>query len=110
MSNESGPWARRAPPSPPPPARGRPLLWVALIAGVLAIVAALAKAFPGAVQGDDWGFIGYKVGFVALVAAGLFRVGRGSLGEHLRNAAIWAVIIGVLALGASYADEFAGAG
>src|SRR4051794_25539803 len=106
MSNDGGPWARSpAPSAPPPPVRGRRLMWAALIAGVIGIMVALARAFPGAINGgEDWGFVGYRLGFLLLVAAGLFRMGRGSLTEHLRNAAIWAVIIAALALGATYAD------
>ncbi len=112
MPNDGGPWTRPAPAAPPPPpARRRTLQWVVLALGVAGIMVALARAFPGAIHGgEDWGSIGYRVGFLVLVATGLFRLGRASVSEHLRNAAIWAAIIAVLALGASYADEFAGAG
>jgi aspartyl protease family protein len=45
------------------------------------------------------------MGFLLLVTAGLFRSGRIMRPEHLRYAAIWTAIVGVLALGFAYRDQ-----
>ena len=118
MSNESGPWGRTPPeadpgrgPSERPPRRSRTVLWALFIAGLVGIVLALARAFPGSLEtGEDWAYLTTRLGLVVLVAAGLFRVGRGALAQHLRYAAIWAAIFAVLALGVAYGDELAGVG
>jgi len=109
MTNDGGPWGKANAPAPAPPARSRLSLRLLLLAGVVGMVVALARAFPGAVSApDDWASVGYKIGLVALVSAGVFRAGHGGFAQHLRHAAIWAAIIGVLALGFAYRDEFTG--
>ncbi|MEO6377011.1 MAG: TIGR02281 family clan AA aspartic protease [Caulobacteraceae bacterium] len=82
-----------------------------LVAGLGGLLVALMRAFPGAIhRPEQWANVAYMGGFLVLVATGLFRAGRAQLAEHLRNAAIWIAIIAVLALGATYRDEFAGVG
>ena len=99
-----GPWR-----SPPPPRRGPPRrlgLWLVFILGLVALLAGLARAFPESLRtSDDWARVVYLMGLVLLVTAGLFRSGRIVRPEHLRYAAIWAAIVGLLALGFAYRDE-----
>jgi aspartyl protease family protein len=77
-----------------------------LATGVL--LAALASAFPGALQsGEDWTRVAYLLGFLLLVAAGLTRMGPIGLRRHFGHGAIWAAIIAVLALGVAFRDELA---
>ena len=107
MTNDRGPWA----PAPPKPvrARGRSLLWLGFGAALAGLVAALAHAFPEAVQTrGDWARVAYAAGLLVLVSAGLFRSGRAMRPQHLRHAAIWALVISGLALGFAYRDELAG--
>ena len=115
MSDEQGPWGRAAsgqPPASPTTAGRRTGLWILLlVAGLAGLVFALARALPGAVHGpDDWASVGYDVALAGLISAGLLRAGRGAWRQHLRHAAIWVVIVAVLALGFAYRDLFIGAG
>lgn len=112
MTNDQGPWRREAP-EPPRPARGhgRIGLWLLLAAALGGLVAALARAFPEAVRTpDDWTQVAYALGVVLLVTTGIFRLGPGRFGQHLRYAAIWLAVIAILALGFAYRDAFSGVG
>lgn len=110
MTQDNGPWARR-PPEPEPTARPRLVLWLGFCAALGGLILALAHAFPEAVRApEDWAEVARAAGMVVLVSAGLFRAGRGFRPEHLRYAAIWAVILAVLALGFAYRGELAGVG
>lgn len=105
MTNDGGPWR-----SPPPPRRGPPPrrlgLWAVFLLGLIGLVAGLAHAFPESVRTtDDWARVVYMMGFLLLVTAGVFRSGRIMRPEHLRYAAIWTAIVGVLALGFAYRDQ-----
>ncbi len=69
---------------------------------------ALARAFPDAnLTGEDWAYVGYAAVFLLAVAAGLTRLRRDALRRHLRDVAIWTLIVAVLALGAAYRHELA---
>lgn len=104
MSEDRSPW-RNGPPAEPPPPRGGLWLWIVLIAAVIGLVVALVRAFPGAVSGrEGWASLIYMLGFVGLLSAGLVRAGRLDLRRHLRDAAVWTVIVAVLALGVAYRD------
>jgi aspartyl protease family protein len=117
MSNEVGPWGHRDPPPPAAAAptapksrwdRGSVLRWLLFVAGVGGIVLALARAFPEGVQTQEqWSDVAYYAGFLALLAAGAFRV-RTSPARFLRHAAGWVAIGAVLALVFAYRDELAG--
>ena len=108
MSDGGGPWEREEPRRTTVP-RGRVLVWLALLVAVAAGVGLLAKAFPGAVStSDDWAWVARSIGLVAIVSTGLLTAGRIDWGEKARHAAIWAGIVGVLVLGATYRDELAG--
>jgi aspartyl protease family protein len=86
-------------------------LWLCLYAALAGIIAALARAFPEAVRTpQDWAQVAYGAGLVVLIAAGVLRSGRFLRPEHLRYAAIWAVVVAVLALGFAYRDELADVG
>jgi aspartyl protease family protein len=111
MSNEEGPWsAPSAEPDATPdpePARGRPWQWWLFIAAVVGVVIAMVRAFPEAVRKpDDWADIAYGLGMLLVVAAGLSRIRRDAIAQHLRYAAIWAAIVAVVALGLAYRAEF----
>jgi aspartyl protease family protein len=107
-----GPWEPK--PAEPPPPRDpddRRLIWLVLALGLGGLVWGLIRAFPGAVQGGaDWMSIVTTCGLAVLVGAGMIRRGRGSLGKHLKYAAIWVAVFAVLALGVAYRPELAGAG
>lgn len=106
MTHDGGPWR-----SPPPPRRGPPPrlgLWLIIILGLVGLVLGLHRAFPEAMRtSDDWSRLAYLVGLLLLITAGLFRAGRIARPSHLRYAAIWAAIVGALALGFAYRDVFA---
>jgi len=81
-------------------------LWAVFILGLIGLVAGLARAFPEAVRTtDDWAQVAYLMGLLLLVTAGVFRSGRIARPEHLRYAAIWMAIVGLLALGFAYRDQ-----
>jgi aspartyl protease family protein len=111
MDDNNGPWGSLGPaPQPPPkPARSRPWLWLACCAGLVAIIAALAHAFPEAVRTrDQWAQVAYLGGVLLVLASGLSRVRRGNIGQYLRYGAVWLGVVGVLALGLAYRDELTG--
>ena len=108
MTDGDGPWGRETRGGPPVP-RGRLLVWLGLLVAVAAGVGLLAKAFPGAVStADDWGWVARGVGLVAIVSTGILTAGRIHWAEKARHAAIWAGIVGVLVLDATYRDELSG--
>lgn len=108
MSNDSGPWGRE-PPQPPPPPHGGFALWLLVMAGLVGLVVALFHAFPEAVRDrDDWRRLGWGFGLILLLSTGLFRASRGRLMEHLKYAAIWLVVLALMALGVAYRGEFEG--
>jgi aspartyl protease family protein len=115
MSNEEGPWGAQGaePDATPDPeaARGRPWLWWLFIAAVVGVVIAMVRAFPEAVRKpDDWTDLAYGLGLVVVVTAGISRIRRDAIAQHLRYAAIWAAIVAVVALGFAYRAEFADVG
>ncbi|OJU11016.1 MAG: hypothetical protein BGN86_09700 [Caulobacterales bacterium 68-7] len=78
-----------------------------LIAAVIGLLLALARAFPLAVTTkEDWWSITYGVGFLILLSAGALRRDRGKIRQHLAHIAIWAAIFAVLAVGYAYRDVF----
>lgn len=111
-----GPWGRAGdpPPSPPPQQRKVPTariwLWLGLLVGVGALVAFLARAFPGVVRTqEDWGWVAYSLAFIALISMRLLVRGiRWS--QAAWQAGVWMAVIGILALGYSYRRELAEAG
>jgi len=112
MTNGEGPWGREGdvpPPRPPASGRRRLLAWLGLMAAVGVGVVLLFKAFPGTVSSvEDKAWIAYSFGFLVLVSASLLVPGRTNLRQMLRHGAIWAGIIFVLVLGATYGEELMG--
>jgi aspartyl protease family protein len=106
MSGNPGPW-ERPDPSPTPAPQGRRLsLWLLIVGALGGLVLALARAFPEAnLTGEDWAYVAYATVFLLAAAAGLTRLRRDALKRHLRDVAIWAVIVAALALGAAYRHE-----
>lgn len=112
MSEANSPWTRPQPPvEEPPPPRHRRWLWILLIAAVIGLMLALARAFPSAMNSkEDWWSVAYGVGFLILLSAGALRLERGRIRQHLAHVAIWAAIFAVLAVGYAYRDVFEDAG
>ena len=109
MSDQGGPWGREPSEPKPAPRAARPRvgLWLLLLAELAGLVVALIVAFPQALRTqDDWAMLVYRLGFIALVSAGLLRV-RGALGRHLLHIAVWVAVAAVLALGYAYRDVLA---
>lgn len=110
MSQPRGPWDDEPPPAAPADAgRHRVWLWLLFMAAVGGLVLALFRAFPEAVRTSDDRFrVVYALGFLVLLSAGVMRVRRAALGQHLRHLALWAGVVAVLALGVAYREELAG--
>src|SRR5579871_1260973 len=111
MTEPRGPWDPPQPPAEPPrgPPRGRALFWIAVAVGLSALVWGLAKAFPEAARSnEDWAWIAQGVLIVVIVAAGMARRGLPPVAQGLRHAALWALIVGGLAIGVAYRDEITG--
>src|SRR5437763_9785216 len=100
-----GPWDFDEPPPRRRPS-ARTFLWFALAAGVGGILAAMFRAFPDAVQTrDDWLDLAWGLSFLVLLTAAVVRMGRGAIAQHLRYAALWTVLVALLALGYAYRAE-----
>lgn len=108
MTHDPNPWNREPPPPPGAPSRRPLIVWLVIVASIGGLVLALARAFPEArLGGGDWANVGYLVGMLLLLSAGASRLQRGALGRRLRDVAIWAAIVAMLALGAAYRDDLA---
>lgn len=98
-----GPWGsgpRR------PPRRGGWVIWLALVLGVAALAGFLAWRFPDAIYSEhDRVRLVYLVLLLALVSSGILAGRRLRLKGVAKAAALWAVIIAVLALGYAYRGE-----
>jgi aspartyl protease family protein len=82
-----------------------------MILGVGGLLVFLFRTFPEAVRdGQDRFQVVYLLGFLLLLSTGVFRASRSRLRDHLKYAAIWVAVIGVLAMGFAYRDVFEGAG
>lgn len=117
MTDQGGPWGREEPEAPPrrrfglnlAASGGRFWLWFLLLAAVGGLVLALVHAFPEAARtNDDWANIAYAVGLMVLLSTRLLRRPAAPMGQRLRHAGIWAVVVAALALAVAYRDEFAG--
>ena len=85
---------------------GRWVLWLALVLGVAALVAFLAWRFPDAIYSDhDRLRLVYLVLLLVLVSSSVLAGRRLRLKGVAKAAALWAVIIVVLALGYGYRLE-----
>ena len=130
MSDRHGPWGSAEPEAATPQARRGPLrrppapsrqrlrrpvwigAWALFLLGVVVLVFALNKAYPGALRGrDDWANVLYGLGFAAIVSAALLRTRQVSGGRRMLGYALaWVGICAALALGFAYRDELVGVG
>lgn len=112
MEPHEGPWSR--PPEPPPaPPRRPPLglfIWLGLLALVGLAVWLMARAYPGRVSGMDWADAFRAFTILALVSSGVVYARRVNLGQTLRQIALWAVVVSVLAVGYAFRGELAETG
>jgi aspartyl protease family protein len=101
MPIQRSPWDRK-----PPSGRNRVVLALALTAIIAIAIWQLAELFPGGLESDtDRISLVRLLGVLVLVSAGVVFFRRVSLGEVVRNLAIWAGIVAVLAIGFTYQDE-----
>ncbi len=107
-----GPWGSgpRHPPRPPSP-KGRWLWWLALVLGFGALVGFLAWRFPGALYGEqDRVRLVYLVLLLALVSTSILAGRRLRLRGVAKAAALWVLIVAVVALGITYRLELGAIG
>jgi aspartyl protease family protein len=84
----------------------RPLIWLALLLGLVLGVWFLASAFPGSLSSEfEVAHLVRLFAVLALVSAGIAFLPRISLGETARNLAIWVGVVAVLVLGFSFQGE-----
>ncbi len=106
MGDPWGPGRRRA--SSP---SGRWLLWLALVLGVVALVAFLAWRYPGAASSEyGWARVVYLIALLALVSSTILVGRRLRLKYAAKQAAVWVGIALLLALGYSYRFEIGAIG
>ncbi len=105
----------RDPWGPPParspsPSRGW-ILWFALLAAVVALVAFLVWRYSDSLTtGDDWASVVYLVALLALVSSSILVGRRLPLGHVARQAAAWIGIALVLVAGYTYRLELGAVG
>jgi len=108
MSGDPGPW------DDPDGGGGRRSggwLWLALLAGGVALIGFLAWRFPGALAGEDGRMrMVYLVGLLALVASGVVAGRRRRLGDTAKQVAAWVGVALVLVVGYSYRFELTALG
>jgi aspartyl protease family protein len=76
---------------------------------VVALVAALARAFPEAVRShQDWASVAYLAGLLVLVATATFRAGRGLRPQSLGYLAVWILVAAAGLFGYAYREELSG--
>ncbi len=107
-----GPWGSgpRRPPRPRP-RKGRWVWWLAPVLGTAALVAFLAWRFPGALYGErDRVRLVYLVLLLVLVSSSILAGRRLRLRGVAKAAALWALIVAVVALGTAYRVELGAIG
>ncbi len=108
MSGDPGPWDD---PGGGGHRRGGGWSWLALLAGVVALIGLLAWRFPNALAGEDgWMRMVYLVGLLALVSSGVVAGRRRRLGDTARQVAAWVGVALVLVVGYSYRFELSALG
>ncbi len=106
------PWGvgPRRPPRPPAPG-GRWVWWLALMLGTGALIAFLMWRFPGALYGEhDRVRLVYLVLLLVLVSSSILAGRRLRLRGVAKAAALWALIVAVVALGITYRLELGAIG
>ena len=105
MSQPDNPWGQPTPPKRP----GRPLglvLWLALLVAVVLGIVWLAGSWPDRLNAtEDYARVVLGLAMVAFVSTGLIAGRRLDLGQTLRNVALWAAIVLVLAVGYTFRED-----
>lgn len=84
----------------------RLIVWLALLLGIALGIWFLAGAFPGSLSSDfEVAHLVRLFAILALVSTGIAFSPRISIGETMRNLAVWVGITAVLVLGFSFQDE-----
>lgn len=108
MSKDEGPWGQsNSKPAAPSRLgdRGRLILVLGIFLGGLALLVGLARAFPGAVQGNGWGYVFYLLVILAAGAVRILQAGPLNWRQGLSHFTSWLTIVGVLVLGVTYQAE-----
>jgi aspartyl protease family protein len=91
---------------PPPPSRGRIILWIALLAAGALALAGLFWLFPSQQLGDwGWARLTWAVVLLAAISTAVLTARRFQLRETARNIALWLGVVVVLAVGYTYQDD-----
>ena len=105
-----GPWRGGPRPPPRPSRRGRRVWWLALVLGTAALVAFLAWRFPGALYGEQDRVRLVYLLLLVLVSSSILAGRRLRLRGVAKAAALWALIVAVVALGITYRLELGAVG
>lgn len=104
------PWGA-GPGSPPRPTSRGWVVWLALVLGVVALVAYLTWRYSDAVTSDgDWSRIVYLIALLAMISTSILFARRLPVGHVAKQVAVWAGIVLVLVTGYSYRQELGAIG
>lgn len=110
MLGDQGPWGGPMPGAPPPKRPDRRfrigfIIWLALLAAAGLAYWGMTRMFPGQLSDMDQAQALRGLGFLALASSGLVYARRIDVGQSLRHLAIWAGIVGAVAIGFTYRDD-----
>jgi aspartyl protease family protein len=82
------------------------LLWLGGLAGLVAMVFALDRIFPGVRSSADTADVVQTIGILALISSGLLFAGRAKINwrQVLRYVSLWLIVGGVLMLGYAWQE------
>ena len=111
MSKDEGPWGQSNSTLPTPSKvskRGRLILVVSVFLAGLVILVGLTRAFPGAVQGNSWGYVVYLLVILSAGAIRVLQAGPIKWRQGFSHFTTWLTLVAVLVLGVSYQAEILG--